>query len=291
MSEKRYYWLKLKEGFFSQKEIKKLRSIAGGDTYTIIYLKMQLKSLAENGSLFYEGFEDDFATELALEIDENAENVKVTLLYLEKHGLIEKIINEHLEEFHLPAVKESTGTETSSAVRVRRHRNKKMLQSNIVVTPMKQIVNGELELELELDKDIKQEIERKEKKSLPKKDSANNNALKSFTYTDMIKEIIEYLNVKCNKRYTLNNSSYNKHIIARIKEGYNINDFKKVIDNKLHDTFFKSNTQYYNPITLFRISNFEKYLNEDINNTAAPPEATAAEIAEFDKVFKDVACR
>ena len=30
---KRYYWLKLSEDFFRQKEIKKLRRIAGGDTY------------------------------------------------------------------------------------------------------------------------------------------------------------------------------------------------------------------------------------------------------------------
>ena len=42
MAEKKYYWLKLKEGFFEQKIIKKLRKIAGGDTYVIIYLKMQL---------------------------------------------------------------------------------------------------------------------------------------------------------------------------------------------------------------------------------------------------------
>lgn len=33
---KRYYWLKLPDGFFRQKAIKKLRKIAGGDTYTII---------------------------------------------------------------------------------------------------------------------------------------------------------------------------------------------------------------------------------------------------------------
>ena len=41
---KKYYWLKLKADWFSDKRIKKLRSIAGGDTYTIIYLKMMLLS-------------------------------------------------------------------------------------------------------------------------------------------------------------------------------------------------------------------------------------------------------
>ena len=35
---KRYYWLKLKADRFSDKRIKKLQSIAGGDTHTIIGL-------------------------------------------------------------------------------------------------------------------------------------------------------------------------------------------------------------------------------------------------------------
>lgn len=49
---KKYYWLKLRNDWFGDKRIKKLRSIAGGDTYTIIYLKMQLLSLKNEGKLF-----------------------------------------------------------------------------------------------------------------------------------------------------------------------------------------------------------------------------------------------
>ena len=41
MANKKFFWLKLKEDFFRDKRIKKLRKIAGGDTYTIIYLKLQ----------------------------------------------------------------------------------------------------------------------------------------------------------------------------------------------------------------------------------------------------------
>ena len=65
---KRYFWLKLKEDFFRQKEIKKLRKIAGGDTFTIIYLKLQLLSLRDNGKIFFEGVEDTLFEELALEL-------------------------------------------------------------------------------------------------------------------------------------------------------------------------------------------------------------------------------
>ena len=74
MAEKKYYWLKLKNDFFAQPRIKKLRRMAGGDTYTIIYLKMQLLSLENEGVIIFEGIEDDFIEELALTIDEDSVN-------------------------------------------------------------------------------------------------------------------------------------------------------------------------------------------------------------------------
>lgn len=88
---KRYYWLKLPEGFFRQKPIKKLRKIAGGDTYTIIYLKMLLIAMKNDGKLYFEGVEDDFYEELALDLDEDSENVKVTVLFLIRQGLMELV--------------------------------------------------------------------------------------------------------------------------------------------------------------------------------------------------------
>ena len=160
---KQYYWLKLKDDFFRQKEIKKLRKIAGGDTYTIIYLKMLLLAIKEENKLYFEGVEDRFADELALELDEDEENVAMTLAFLEKHNLIE-IINE--EEFFLPQAKELTGSESESAARVRRHREKKkMLQSNgkalqcnTDVTPSNKNVTTEIEIEIEKDKEIEKDI-------------------------------------------------------------------------------------------------------------------------------------
>ncbi len=58
MSEpKRYFWLKLHKDFFQRKEIKRLRKIAGGDTYTIIYLKMLLRS-TQRWKPTFDGLED-----------------------------------------------------------------------------------------------------------------------------------------------------------------------------------------------------------------------------------------
>lgn len=158
---KRYYWLKLKEDFFEQRVIKKLRKIAGGDTYTIIYLKLQLLAMKNEGKLFFEGVEDNFSSEMALELDENEENVKVTLMYLEKNGLMELVSDD---EYFLPQVLDVTGSESASTLRSRKSRkSKKALQCNTAATQcnnLQQIGNVEIEKEIEKDREIELEIDR-----------------------------------------------------------------------------------------------------------------------------------
>lgn len=152
---KKYVWLKLKEDFFQQRVIKKMRKIAGGDTYTIIYLKLQLLSLTDEGKLFYEGVEDTFAEEMALAIDEEVENVKVTIMFLEKNGLLERV---DADEYTLLEVINSIGSESAVTERVRKHREKqKALQCNTNVTESNLLEtkgNTEKEEDKEIDKDI-----------------------------------------------------------------------------------------------------------------------------------------
>ena len=151
MSEpKRYFWLKLHKDFFQRKEIKRLRKIAGGDTYTIIYLKMLLRSIMSDGKLYFDGLEDDFASELALDLDEKEENVQITVQYLLKSGLLEMCSDE---EYYLPDTKDSTGCETAAASRMRKCRAKKDKLERNNVTPMLQSGYGEIEKELEIEKD------------------------------------------------------------------------------------------------------------------------------------------
>lgn len=149
---KRYYWLKLPEGFFRQKPIKKLRKIAGGDTYTIIYLKMLLIAMKQDGKIYFEGVEDDFYEELALELDEDSENVKVTVLFLIRQGLME-LVDE--TEYRLTECDKMVGSESASAERVRKHREQKALQCNTNVTGVKRI--GNVEIEKDKDKEIEKD--------------------------------------------------------------------------------------------------------------------------------------
>ena len=146
----RYYWLKLQQDFFSSKRIKKMRKLPGGDTLTIIYLKMQLLSLKTDGVLKYAGLEQSFAEELALDLDEDTESVQLALSYMESVGLIETSDNI---SFLLPYVIENTGSEGSSAERVRAFRERqKALLCNTPVTEVKQNCNGEKDKEKDKEK-------------------------------------------------------------------------------------------------------------------------------------------
>lgn len=172
MAEKRFFWLKLQEDFFKSKRIKKLRRIAGGDTYTIIYLKMQLMAIKNGGCLEYTGLESSFARELALDIDEDPENVAITVNFLLSCGLMETSDNA---EYFLPYAVLNTGSESSSAQRVRDYRERKMLQKDNRALPCNTDVtkcNTEKEIELDKEKEIDREINiynNSQKESKPKK--------------------------------------------------------------------------------------------------------------------------
>lgn len=168
MANKKYYWLKLKDDFFRQKEIKKLRKIAGGDTYTVIYLKMLLVAMKYDNKIYFDGVEDSFSEELALELDEDTDNVKMTLAFLQNQNLIE-MVNE--DEYMLPQCKSMVGVESASAERVRKHRLKnkgetKTLQCNTDVTECNSNVkksNTEIEKETDIELEKEQQQEEKEK--------------------------------------------------------------------------------------------------------------------------------
>ena len=128
-TNKLYYWIKLKEEFFTDKRIKRLRRISGGDTYTIIYLKLLLLSLKDEGKLYYDGVESDFIKELALTIDETDDDVMVTVNYLINQGLLE-VVTEN-DEYYLTEIPNLIGSETAWAEKKRRYRQNKQREGEI----------------------------------------------------------------------------------------------------------------------------------------------------------------
>ena len=83
------------------------------------------------------------------------------------------------------------------------------------------------------------------------------------------KDVIDYLNGKIGARYKAS-SAINKRLIdARVKEGYKLADFKRVIDNKVASwANDQKMSKYLRPQTLFG-TKFESYLNERAPNVPA----------------------
>lgn len=93
--------------------------------------------------------------------------------------------------------------------------------------------------------------------SLPNKESKE--SIKENIYV----EIISHLNQKTGKRYSAKVKNTRELINGRISEGRTLEDFKLVIDTKCsHWLNDLKMVEYLRPDTLFRPSNFDKYLNQ-----------------------------
>ena len=248
---KRYYWLKLKDDFFTDKRIKKLRRIAGGDTYTIIYLKMMMKCMNNDGILEYDGIEDSFADELALDLDEDADNVQITVNFLMQAGLLEEMGENH---FLMTEVPELIGSETANAQRVRDFRNKqKALQCNADVTEVKQLCNVEKEIEKEKEKDIEKREEKRE----------------SINY----QQIADMYNDTCVSfpRLTTLSDTRKKAIRARLNT-YTIDDFALMFAKAEASSFLKGGNDRNWSATfdwMIKDSNMAKILDGNYDNKAS----------------------
>lgn len=83
----------------------------------------------------------------------------------------------------------------------------------------------------------------------------NNNKLSICT------EVISYLNLKAKKNFKVDTASHQKFIKARLKEGYVLEDFKKVVDIMVAKWKGTEYEQYLQPQTLFG-NKMDNYLNQ-----------------------------
>lgn len=224
--------MKLKENFFQDKTIKKLRKIAGGDTYTVIYLKLMLLGLKDGGKLFFDGVENSFHEELALEIDEDSENVKFTLMFLEKTGLLEEI-NE--SELFLTRMPEMIGSETDKAELMRRKRAQNRVQSgNNVTGVLPGVTLCYTEIEKEKDKEIDTEIEKEKEETAAELPAPSRPPVPYEAIKDFYNQVCVSF-----PRCTAMSESRKKAIKARFTSGYTLEDFKKVFVKAESSSFLK----------------------------------------------------
>ena len=106
--------------------------------------------------------------------------------------------------------------------------------------------------ELQQVEDIKQQQSNNNVTTLSKKKEKDNN---------IYSLVIDYLNRKASTNYRSTTKNTQSFINARLKEGYTVEDFKKVIDSKSKEWLNTDFEKYLRPATLFG-TKFENYLNE-----------------------------
>ncbi|HEM3108771.1 TPA: phage replisome organizer N-terminal domain-containing protein [Streptococcus suis] len=276
---KKYYYLKLKDNFFESDEAIILESMPDGYIYSNILLKLYLRSLKNNGLLMFNDLIPYNAQMLATITRHHVGVIEKAIQIFQQLRLIEILDNGAI---YMTNIQNFVGQSSTNADRMRESR--RQLQMLNKCAP-------EIEIEEDINKDIKLNINKDIYSEL------NNSSEQSSEYTfpswlnqSSIEELkktnpknysiyipIQYLNQETGHTYKFI-ATHTKFIQARYKDGYTLEDFKKVIDTKVAQ--WKNNTEmakYLRPKTLFSPSNFDSYLNESPkqgqpgNNDNHPP--------------------
>lgn len=263
--QKRYYWLKLKNTYFSQLTQKKMKRQQDGKEMQIIYLRMMLLSIDKEGYIYYQGVYDTLEEELAEEFDEEPELVKKTIDFLKENEMI--VIDED-ENCYIPEVISNTGSESYSAERMRRLRAKAS-QSDVGVTKSdSDVIPCDEEIE-KRDKriEIEKEGDTQEGKTPPCPRPSDNHQ------TDTCRQAMELYNTICISfpRMTKLSEARKKAIKARLKQ-YTIDDIEKAFRMAESSHFLKGGNERNwtaNFDWMIKDSNLAKIL--DGNYTDKPP--------------------
>ena len=173
---KKFYWLKLKRDFFKRHDIRIIEEMPNGKDFVLFYLKLLLESIDHEGSLRFSDTIPYNEQMLSVITNTNIDIVRSAMKLFIELRLIEIFDDQTI---FMGEIEKMIGSESESAKRVREHRERKSLQCNADVTPVKRICNTEKEIDKDLDKDL--EIDRENEGSF---DQSTHSDFDSFS-TDL----------------------------------------------------------------------------------------------------------
>jgi len=262
-----YFWLKVDKKFFDNLFIKRLKNMPGGYTMTVIYIRLMLESLEDDCILYYEGYFDSLVQELALKLDVSEDDINMTVAYFTKCGLIQIDDDGHATLSQAKAMVES---ETNWAKYKREQRKNSQDLPKLDNVQNKKTISNSCPTEIEKENRVNSKSNNLYLDNILSGNPDYNfptwleeTAIKDLEKTKH-KELwipIAYLNQVANKRYKFVDKT-KRLLLARLKEGYTLEDFKQVIDIKTAE--WKDSpefSKYLRPETLFG-SKFDGYLNQ-----------------------------
>ena len=253
-------WIKIVTDIFDDEKILLIESMPDSDALIVIWFKLLcLAGKQNNNGVFLLSGRIAYTDEMFATIFRRPLNtVWLALKTFENLGMIEIVNNtvtipnwgKHQQLDVLEASREATRK------RVERYREKQKCladgseeRGNVTrnVTDAVTVTFGNAD---RIDKN------RVEKKREEKKRKEDTTSLRD----DDVRRICEMLNAKAGTNYKPSTAATQKHINARLAEGFTVDDFQTVIDKKCAEWMGTDMEKYLRPETLFG-SKFESYLN------------------------------
>jgi predicted phage replisome organizer/uncharacterized phage protein (TIGR02220 family) len=236
-------WIKLKTTMFDDEKIRLIQSVPESDAILVIWIRLLvLAGKTNDDGLIYIQRNMPYSEEmLATLFGKNVNTVRLALTTLANFNMIDLTSDGLIAVTNWEKHQNVEGLEKireQNRLRAKRHYDKQK-NSNVSLT-----LSNATDIDKELDIDIDKERDIVEQK-IP------------------FSEIIDYLNLKAGKKF----KTTDKHktlIRARWNEGQKLDDFKQVIDNKVHDAENPRDlfdAKYLQPSTLFG-TKFDQYLNQ-----------------------------
>lgn len=249
----KYYYMKLKESFFSSDEMIILEGMPDGYLYSNILLKLYLKSLKNKGKLSLNDYIPYSPTMLAQITGHSVGTVEKALHIFKELGLIEILDNGTIFMLH---IQNFIGKSSTEADRIREYRQKisgekKLLESGCTnVQQMSDKGTPEIEKEIEIEIELEKERE-----------------IEHIDY----QRIANMYNEICISFPTLRALSDNrkKAIKARLNSGYTYDDFKTLFEMAECSDFLKGKNKKDWSASfdwLIKDANFAKVLEGNYSN-------------------------
>lgn len=240
-------WIKIVTDIFDDEKILLIESMPDRDSIIVIWFKLLcLAGKINNGGVLLLNDCIPYTDEMLSTIfRRNVNTVRLALQTFERYGMIEIINNtitipkweKHQKLDGLEKVREQTRK------RVEKYREK---QAQLSCNVTDSYSNAD-RLDKDIDKDNIYIVEKQPK------------------FTEEIADIVDYLNEKAGTKYRAKTEATKRHIVARLNDGFSVEDFKAVIDKKCSDWIGTDWQKFLRPETLFG-SKFESYLNEKKSN-------------------------
>lgn len=221
----------MSKDFFDSHYVKVIKKMPNGEKYVLIYLQLMCESTSHEGRLRFSDtipYNEDMLSSV---LDCDVDTLRSAMKIFRELKLIELLDDG---TYYMNEVQKILGSETGQTIRKRLYEYEK----NSLIG--KSEVKNTLYIR---DKSIEKEKE---------------NIKEKISY----EEIITYLNEKVGTHYKVSSEKTRDLIKARWNQGFRLDDFKKVIDNKVAD--WKNDNEmskYLRPDTLFS-NKFESYLNQ-----------------------------